>query len=847
MVLPTNFYSDIFVFLFEIRERMVLSDLQTGNSAIIAKVKGHGAFRKRITEMGFIRGKRVTVIKNAPLKDPIEYKILDYDVSLRRSEALLIEVVDHNDAIALLNGSFEGTITEDLVRSKALEKGKTINIALVGNPNCGKTTLFNYASGSKEHVGNYSGVTVDIKTAFFNQGDYSFNITDLPGTYSITAYSPEELYVRNFIINEAPDVIVNVIDASNLERNLYLTTQLIDMDVKVVVALNMYDELLKKGAHFDYHALAEMIGIPFVPTVSSKGKGINNLFSKVIEVFEDQAPVARHIHINYGQTIEDSINTLQPKLKTPENYSIFDQISSRFVAIKLLEKDREINKFADKLSNAPKIRELARNERNRIRKILQDDSETALTDARYGFISGALKETYRESLVKRRRKTEMVDTFLTHKVFGYPIFIFFMWLTFQSTFWLGKFPMDWIDHGVQYLGQTIQNHMENGMLKDLISDGIIGGVGSVIVFLPNILILFFFISLMEDTGYMARIAFIMDKIMHRIGLHGKSFIPLMMGFGCNVPAIMATRTLENRNDRILTILINPFMSCSARLPVYLIIIAAIFPENAGTILFSLYIFGIALAALMAILFKNLIFRSKEAPFVMELPPYRMPTIRTTTRHMWNKGQQYLQKMGGIILIASILIWALGYFPRSSDETKAIQKKLIHLEKANIKNIKMSEKAQFKNDADIKKSKDSLLLLIEKSRRENSYIGMIGKSIEPALAPLGFDWKMSVSILSGIAAKEVVVSTLGVLYQASAKADVNSSGLKQAINEDKHFNKLSALSFLLFVLIYFPCIAVVAAVKKETGHWKWALFMIGYTTLLAWFVGFLVYQVGSLLG
>jgi ferrous iron transport protein B len=422
-----------------------------------------------------------------------------------------------------------------------------------------------------------------------------------------------------------------------------------------------------------------------------------------------------------------------------------------------------------------------------------------------------------------------------------------MWLTFQSTFWLGQFPMDWIDAGVQYLGSILQDYMPDGMLKDLFIDGIIGGVGSVIVFLPNILILFFFISLMEDTGYMARVAFIMDKIMHRIGLHGKSFIPLMMGFGCNVPAIMATRTLENRNDRILTILINPFMSCSARLPVYLIVIAAIFPDNAGSILFMLYVTGILLAAGLAILFKKLIFKSKEAPFVMELPPYRMPTMLNTTRHMWHKGKQYLQKMGGIILIASVLIWALGYFPRTSSETGQIDQQIADLqsgitlpEKDSINHIAL-------NEEEVNNRLDSLNLLSEKIRRENSYIGIIGKTVEPIFTPIGFDWKMTVSIITGIAAKEVVVSTLGVLYLADAEADEGSSGLKSALQNDTHFNPLSALSFLLFVLIYFPCIAVIAAVKKETGHWKWALFMMAYTTTLAWVVAFAVYQVGGILG
>ncbi|RLD77209.1 MAG: ferrous iron transport protein B, partial [Bacteroidetes bacterium] len=528
---------------------MNLSELQTGDKGVIIKVKGRGAFRKRITEMGFIKGKQITVIKNAPLKDPIEYNILGYDVSLRRNEASLVEVLNEESAKSLIPNSFEGVLTEELLLKKAQEKSKTINVAFVGNPNCGKTTLFNFASGSKEHVGNYSGVTVDLKTASFKQSNYTFNITDLPGTYSLSAYSPEELYVRNFIINETPDVIINVLDASNLERNLYLTTQLIDMDVKVVCALNMFDELQEKGSQFDYMALGKMIGIPFVPTVGSKGKGIKELFDKIIEAYEDKAPSLRHIHINYGKGVEKSIEAIQSQIRVKENEHLIDKLSSRFLAIKLLENDHDAHSQIGHYENRHQIFETYKKRSSKIKALLKEDPETVLTDARYGFIAGALKETFREGVIDRRKKTDIIDTFLTHKVFGFPIFLFFMWIMFQSTFSLGQYPMDWIDIAIQYLSGFIKTIMPEGMLKDLIVDGIIGGVGSVIVFLPNILILFFFISLMEDTGYMARVAFIMDKIMHKVGLHGKSFIPMIMGFGCNVPAVMATRTLESRNDR----------------------------------------------------------------------------------------------------------------------------------------------------------------------------------------------------------------------------------------------------------------------------------------------------------
>ena len=827
---------------------MNLSELQTGEEAVIVKVKGRGAFRKRITEMGFVKGKKIKVIKNAPLKDPIEYNIMDYEVSLRRSEAALVEVLDEKSVKRNGNGNFEGILTEDILRQKAQEKSKIINVAFVGNPNCGKTTLFNFASGSKEHVGNYSGVTVDLKQAKFSQNSYTFNLTDLPGTYSLSAYSPEELYVRNFIIDETPDIIVNVVDASNLERNLYLTTQLIDMDVKVVCALNMYDELEKKGAKFNYEALGKMIGIPFVPTIGAKGKGIKELFDKVIEVYEDKSPVLRHIHINYGKGLEKSIRILQDVIRIDANKDFLNKISSRFLAIKLLENDKDAHLLIEKFANGKEIFEVYKKQSSKLKQHLGEDPETLLTDARYGFIHGALKETYQEGEVDRRRKTKLIDNILTHKYWGYPVFLFFMWLMFQATFSIGQYPMDWIDTGVHWLSNFVSSSMPDGMLKDLLVDGIIGGVGSVIVFLPNILILFFFISLMEDTGYMARVAFIMDKIMHKVGLHGKSFIPLIMGFGCNVPAIMATRTLENRNDRILTILINPFMSCSARLPVYLIVIAAVFPDKAGWILFGLYMTGIALAAIFGIIFKKVLFKSKEAPFVMELPPYRKPTLRTTIIHMWHKGEQYLKKMGGVILLASILIWALGYFPQTTNKTKIYEQKITAVQQ-KIAQTSNQEKLNALNQ-----QLEELILDKESDRHSNSYIGKIGRFIEPVMAPLGFDWKMSVSVLTGIAAKEVVVSTMGVLYHADKEADENSETLKTKLRNERYssgdkkgkliFTPLVSMSFLLFILIYFPCIAVVAAVKKETGHWKWAAFLVGYTTMLAWLISFLTYQIGS---
>lgn len=803
---------------------------------------GRGAFRKRIIEMGFIRGKEVLVIQNAPLKDPIHYQVMGYDVSLRRSDAALIEVVStaefEKDYASTLNGNERSADSYILasgndLQAIAMHKGKTINVALVGNPNCGKTSLFNFASGAHEHVGNYSGVTVDAKEGTFQQNGYTFRIVDLPGTYSLSAYTPEELYVRNHLNEAQPDVVINVVDASNLERNLYLTTQLIDMDARMVIALNMYDELERNGNKFDHESLSQMIGAPIIPTVSKTGFGIEELFNRVINVYEEQDPVIRHIHINYGESLEKGIATLRKTLKSSGN--IPKSLSKRYLSIKLLEGDREVESFVKTLPGAEQILQERDRDSAQIEKLLQEDCETALTNARYGFISGALRETYEPNKIKEATSTQLIDLFVTHKVLGFPIFILFMWIMFEATFRLGGYPMEWIESLVGVIGNFVRNYMSEGPLKDLLVDGIIGGVGGVIVFLPNILILYLFISFMEDSGYMARAAFIMDKLMHKMGLHGKSFIPLVMGFGCNVPAIMASRTIESRNSRMITMLVNPLMSCSARLPVYVLLTGAFFPQNASVILLSLYVTGILLAVLMARLFKRFLFNEEDVPFVMELPPYRMPTGKSILIHMWEKAKQYLHKMGGIILVASILIWFLGYFPRQTESSGHFERQI-----AEIENAELDSKA--KTD-----TIDELERLQAIDHQQNSYIGRIGQAIQPILAPLGFDWKISVSLLSGMAAKEVVVSTLSVLYTGDAD---DSQILSERLRQDRNaegvlvFTPLIAISLMLFVLIYFPCIATVSAIVNESRSWKWGAFVIVYTCVLAWVVSFIVYQTGS---
>jgi len=819
---------------------MTLNELHTGDSAIIARIRGRGAFRKRLTEMGFIRGKNVTVVKSAPLKDPVEYRILESNVSLRKSEANLVEVIPEREYRAMVPTGL-ALNSDALLRGPVIPRpGKIIEVALVGNPNSGKTTLYNRVSRSREHVGNYAGVTVDSKEAIFNHRGYTFRITDLPGTYSLSDYSSEERFVREHILKKKPDVVVNVVDANNLERNLYLTSQLIDMDVTVVLALNMYDDLIARKDQVDLGLLSKLLGIRIVPTISHKGKGIFRLLNHVIRVFENQDPVIRHIHINYGTEIEHSIQKLQELIR--ETPSLTDHYSSRFISLKMLERDDSCAFLVSNAANYMEIREMAQEENRRIGNLFKEEAETLITDARYGFVAGALKETMKRSGANPGfSRSQRIDRILTHKYLGFPIFFGFLWLMFQATFTLGNYPMAWISKGVDLLGQFIDSNMAGGIFRDMMVDGIIGGVGGVIVFLPNILILFFFISLMEDTGYMARTAFIMDKVMHLFGLHGKSFIPLIMGFGCNVPAIMATRTLENKNDRLLTMLIIPFMSCSARLPVYVLIAGAIFPARAGNVIFMLYMTGVAFSMLMSIVFKKTFFRNSEAPFVMELPVYRNPGIRVILRHMWHKGAHYLKKMGGVILLASLVIWALGYFPRNVEYTRDYNQ-LIELEKQ--KGTVMSES-------------QALLLTqqMESERQQNSWIGRLGKAIEPVIRPLGFDWKMGISLVTGFAAKEIVVSTMGVLYEADMDTGDVTVSLQNRLREQVYtagprvgsrvFTPLTGISFLLFVLFYLPCVAVIAAVGRESESWKWAAFVLFYTTAIAWTASFVVYQLGSL--
>jgi len=793
---------------------MRLSELKTGERGVIVKVNGHGGFRKRIKEMGFVKGNKVKVILNAPLRDPIEYEIIGYKISLRREQAEKIEVISESEAKALMSSmeslpAIEADETEDAyiereMTSLAEQRRKVIRVALVGNPNCGKTSLFNVASGSHEHVGNYSGVTVDAKEGTFEHGGYKFLLVDLPGTYSLSAYSPEELYVRRNLIDEVPDVVINVVDASNLQRNLYLTTQLIDMNLRVVMALNMYDELVQRGDRLDIRQLGYLLGMPVVPTVSRSGEGIDALFDTVIQIYEKSDPhIARHIHINHGAELEQSIARIKELISRTED--IRYKYSTRFLAIKYLENDREIEKVVESLENRDEIISARFEENGRIRGILGSGIESAMVDAKYAFVQGALAETYSTGTARKKKRniTDKIDAVVTNKWLAFPIFFLLLYVVFDGTFVIGEYPMRWIEWIVDGFGSFTASAMKDGWLKDMIVDGVIGGVGSVLVFLPNILLLYLFISLLEDSGYMARAAFIMDRLMHKIGLHGKSFIPMIMGFGCNVPAVMATRTIENRKSRLITMLIIPLMSCAGRMPVYILIAGAFFPRHAGLVLLGLYGLGIGLA-IVAAKIMSFFFKEDDLPFVMELPPYRVPTAKSIFRHTWEKGKQYLQKMSGIILICSLAIWFLGYFP-NHDAYDSVQE-----------------------------------------QQEHSFIGYVGKAMEPVLRPLGFDWRMGVGIVAGVGAKELVVSTLGVMYADDVPSGPDAVGdtkLQKALV--KSVTPAGALAYMVFILLYFPCIATFIAIRNESGGWKWAILTAVYTIVLAWVAAFITFNVAGL--
>ena len=815
---------------------MLLSDLQPGQKGVIIKILGHSAFRKRVMEMGFVKGRIVNVVLNAPLHDPIKYSIMGYEVSLRRAEADLIEVAVEGKPGKDTISDVHDVAIDHPQEHRDHHGEKVINVALLGNPNCGKTSLFNMVSGAHEHVGNYAGVTVGAKEGSVRYKGYRINIVDLPGTYSLSVYSPEEQYVVRYLREETPDVIVNVVVASNLERNLFLTTELIDMNRSMVIALNMFDELKKENIRLDTDLLGKMLGVPIVPTVASTGMGVHELLNKVIETFEDRAKEVRHIHVRMRPEVEEGVSTLNKVFKqVPE---ISGHFSPRFLAIKFLEHDPEIEGILKKYPQYPEWRELRDREEKRIEGQLGDDMQAIVSAEKYGFIDGALAETMDRRNTNKNKTTDIIDAFVTNKLFGFPIFLLVLWLMFWATFQVGAYPMEWIEQLVAWISGLVSEHMPDGPFKDLLLDGVIGGVGSVIVFLPNILILYAFISFMEDSGYMARVAFIMDKLMHRLGLHGKSFIPMVMGFGCSVPAIMSTRIIESKSSRLITILIIPFMSCSARIPIYVLLVGCFFGGNAWVFVF-LYVLGIAVAAITARLLRRFWFHADETPFVMELPPYRIPTAKATMRGMWTKASQYLRKMGGLILIASAIIWALSYFPRVDEQQVPAR---------YAADCRQELRSYDKALADTISPEDEMALITTQYQQQNSILGNIGRFVQPAVEPLGFDWKATVSLLAGLPAKEIVVSTLGVLYTG----DGDDSQLlaerlttPSPVSGKAPFTKATALAFMVFVLIYFPCIATMIAIVREAHDWRYGLFSLVYNTFVAWALAWVTYRIALL--
>jgi len=796
-----------------------LSEIKEGQTARIIRVGGSGTLRRRIFEMGLIRDTEVYVEKYAPLKDPLELIVKGYHLSLRVEEAAQITV----------DPSGMGRITDVNARK--------LTIALAGNPNSGKTTIFNNLTGAHQKVGNWAGVTVEKKEGIVRQLGYELKIIDLPGTYSLTPFSIEEIVARNFILDEHPDVVIDIIDASNLERSLYLATQLREIDCKVLFALNMADMAHSRGVKIHGDKLSELLDVPIVFTVGNKNEGMDVLLKSAIELAEKPPEVSGGRKVRYSQDIETAISSLQSFLHhavlAPYPYN------DRWMTIKLIEDDKIVRDYILSLTGDKQqgLQEEIRLARQYIMDRFDDDPEIIMTDERYGFIAGIVKETVTTSAKQRVDISRNIDLVLTNRFFGFPIFIFFIWAMFQLTFTVGEYPKGWIDACVHGLSSILALHLPDTLLRDLLLNGIVAGVGSVIVFLPNILILFFCISLFEDTGYMARAAFLMDKIMHAIGLHGKSFIPMLMGFGCNVPAVMSARTLESEKDRILTVLITPFMSCSAKLPIYIVLTGTFFASRAGTVIFSIYLVGIVLSIITGRVLRSTVLRGLDAPFVMELPPYRIPMAKSVMIHMWERSKMFLKKMGKVILIGSIIIWGLSTFPQHVEYSRNFDAEIQQLQQQHTDLQQPAGKDESHAVESLKARKQS-------EKIEKSYMGRLGKTLEPVFAPIGIDWRGSVALLSGFVAKEIVVSTLGILYVA--KGDNETEALRTALSSSG-MTPLSALSMLVFVLLYLPCLATITMIRKELGSWKWMAFSIVYSTSLAWLAAFMIYQGGKLAG
>ncbi len=800
-------------------------DLQKGEDGVILRVEGTSDMVKRLSEMGFVKGKKITCIQHTPLRGPIEFQILDSLVVLRKTEAQHI-VISQDIVEKTVSKPFSVELQNPL-ENKLTSSDNQIHIALVGNPNTGKTSIYNHLSHTKEHVGNYSGVTVNFKTTTFNYNGFRIKLVDLPGTYSLHQDKREEEAVRNYIIEEKPDIIINVLDASNLERNLFLTTQLIEMEADLVIALNMYDELLKKNIVFDYPLLSERIHIPIIPTIGHDKQSMEGLLKAVTERYQQRKEIKK-IRINYPHEIEKSIDTIIKNI--PTSALTLSEFSERYIAVLFME--QELDRLQKSLAPAAfeQIRQVVAIEVAKIEKQTGESCQTAMIDGKYAFIAGCLSDTYQEGHKSKHEESKKIDYILTNKYLGLPLLFGFLFLMFHTTFSLGKYPAEWIETAISYFSNLMTELLPDSIFQHFLVDGMIAGLGSVLMFLPNIIIVFLFISFMEDTGYIARTTFIMDKLMHKIGLHGKSFIPMLLGFGCNVPAILATKMLENKKDRILTILIIPFMACSARLPIFILLIAFISPAYPTLTLFGLYLFGILVAIATAIIFNKCFFKGQSSEFIVELPPYRLPQLKNTVILVTDKVKGYLKSITPVIIIASTIIWALGYFPR-------------HEENNTLTTIT--------NDSSLTQTQkvllaDSLKRTAEEYQITHSFIGQLGKAIEPAIEPLGFDWKMGIALLGGVAAKEIVVSTMSILYTTTEdNLEHTLQKITDPNTQQPFFTPLRTLSFLIFILLYFPCISVILVIYKEIG-WKWAILTVIYSTTAAWVLSFLFFNIGHLI-
>ncbi|MFR9603106.1 MAG: ferrous iron transport protein B [Rikenellaceae bacterium] len=778
---------------------MKLTDLKIGESGYILKIGGSNSFRKRLTEMGFVRGQKIESLFTSPLGNPTTFGIMGYELSLREGESSVIEVsrepLPHQNPDCMVGGcgrQCNKASCQSAGWSQPTTKANTIDVVLIGNPNSGKSSLFNALSGGQERVGNYSGVTVTQKVGHFHYKGYRINIIDLPGTYSLSAYSAEERYVQQFLREGSADVVVNVISASNIKRHLYLTTDLMDRDVRVIGALNMYDELQERGEEIDVEKMSESLGMPLVPVVAKNAKGTTLLLDKIVELIEGSGRPYPHVEVNYGEHLEKEVGKLMESF-AKEDLPV--QFPLRYWALKMLESDEQVEQTLKRFASYDEWCQIREHSVDHIQREDQIDIPTEITSRKYLFIDELLGRTLKQNVERTQGEdfTLKVDRLVTNKWLGFPIFILLMWLTFSATFTLGAYPQEWIEMGIEMLGEMAGTHMSDGWLRSFIVDGVIGGAGGVLVFLPNIIILYLFIVFLEASGYMVRAAFIMDRLMRYVGLDGHAFIPMLMGFGCNVPAIMATRTIEDSKSRLISILINPFVSCSARLPVFILMAGTFLPQYGALAVTSLYVLGIIVAVATSLVLRRFITVGRDTALILELPPYRMPTLKSVVKQLWYKCERYIKRIGTIILLASAIIWALDYFPAGADDSP---------------------------------------------QAPESYLSQIGRVTEPVVKPIGLDWRASVSLLSGIAAKEIIVSTMGVLYETENQ--ITEGDEADAIADD--FTLPSAIAFMIFVLLYFPCTGTLAAIYGETNRVRWVLFSIIYSTSVAWILAFVAFHV-----